>query len=141
MAEQPQLIIRNSVRHDVSLRASISIGAQDGGVVRFSAASGDRDGWVDVDVIDFSSGGFGMMSGVFIPRKTVLAIRIFGLDANAPPIITCPVRVQRVCMTDRRPAYLIGTSLENPPPESIAQIDRVLAALSGVEPLCVTPGA
>jgi hypothetical protein len=129
--DQQQVIVRRSVRYDVSMRASVAISGEHSGLTRFSAASGAREGWIDLDVIDFSASGMGMISQVFIPRKTMLTVRIYGHGPNAPVILTVPVRVQRVCMTDRRPAYLLGTSVENPPPKSVEEIQKLIALLEG----------
>ena len=41
------------------------------------------------------------------------------------------VRVQRVIMTDRRPAYLIGTAFDCPDQRALEQIDGLLGRLEG----------
>src|SRR6185436_14501613 len=61
MSEQQHSIVRRSVRYDVSIRASISVLPEHGSLVRFAAGAGARDGWVDVDLVDFSSSGVGIM--------------------------------------------------------------------------------
>ena len=133
MSEQQHAIVRRSVRYDVSIRAAISVLPEHAGLVRFAGGSGARDGWVDVDLVDFSSSGVGLMSAVFIPRRTLLMARLYGPGGSTQVIVEAPLRVQRVCMTDRRPAYLIGTSFTDPPPESVDQINRLLALLAGPE--------
>jgi hypothetical protein len=130
MSEQHS-IVRRSVRYDVSIRASISVLPEHGSLVRFAAGAGARDGWVDVDVVDFSSSGVGIMSGVFVPRRTLLMARLYGYGAENKVIVEAPLRVQRVCMTDRRPGYLIGTSFADPTPKSMDQINHLLELLAG----------
>jgi hypothetical protein len=133
MSEQNQSIVRRSVRYDVLIKASMSVLPEHGGLIRFAAGSGARAGWVDVDLVDFSSSGVGLMSSVFVPRRALINVRLYGYGQAAPVILEAPVRVQRVYMTDRRPAYLIGTSFADPPQQSIEQINRLMELLAGSE--------
>jgi hypothetical protein len=128
METQP-VIVRKSVRHDVVMRAAVCVSPEHAAKVRFSQAAGARDGWLDVDVVDFATGGLGFVSSVFIPRRCVLTVRIFGPEPDSPARATLPVRVQRVAMTDRRPAYLVGTAFEKPAPEAVAAIDSLMDLL------------
>jgi hypothetical protein len=134
MAEQQDTIVRRSVRYDVSIRACVAVLPEHAGVLKFAGGSGARDGWVEVDVVDFSSSGVGIMSPVFLPRRLLLTVRLFGPQPGDKAIVEVPVRVQRVCMTDRRPGYLVGTSFADPSPESAAQINRLLQLLAGDDP-------
>ncbi len=86
---------------------------------------------MDVDVMDFSGGGVGMLSMVFFPRKTCLRLIVKGLREGEPDLLDAVVRVQRVVMSDRRPAYIIGTSFESPSQAAQAQVDALLARLDG----------
>jgi hypothetical protein len=133
MNEHLASIVRRSVRYDVSIRASISVLPEHGSLVRFAGAAGARDGWVDVDLVDFSSSGVGLMCGVFVPRRTLLMARLYSYGPDAKVIVEAPLRVQRVCMTDRRPGYLVGTSFADPAPKAIDQINRLLELLAGPE--------
>jgi hypothetical protein len=139
MSEQHQSIVRRSVRYDVLIRASMAILPEHGGLIRFGAGSGARAGWVDVDLVDFSSSGVGLMSPVFVPRRALINVRLYGYGPEAPVILEAPVRVQRVYMTDRRPAYLIGTSFADPSQKSIEQINGLMELLAGSE--APAPGA
>jgi hypothetical protein len=140
MDQQLQVIVRRSVRYDVGIRGSVAIAADHAQLVRFGGGAGTREGWLDVDVVDFSSSGMGMMSQVFIPRRSLLLVRAYGYGPGAPVIVEVPVRVQRVCMTDRRPAYLIGTAFADPPPKSIEQINALLRLLEGEDEPARTSG-
>jgi hypothetical protein len=133
MSDQQASIVRQSVRYDVSIRAAICILPEHARQVRFADASGVRDGWVDVDLVDFSSSGVGLMSSVFVPRRSLILVRLYGYGPEAPVIVEAPVRIQRICMTDRRPGYLIGTSFADPAPSSIEQINGLLELLAGPE--------
>jgi hypothetical protein len=137
MSEQQQSIVRRSVRYDVLIKASMAIVPEQAGLVRFAAGSGARAGWVDVDLVDFSPSGVGLMSPVFVPRRALINVRLYSYGPEAKVILEAPVRVQRVYMTDRRPAYLIGTSFADMPQASIEQINRLMELLAGSE----TPSA
>ena len=70
-----------------------------------------------------------------------MTVRLYGYGPNAPVIMEAPVRVQRICMTDRRPAYLIGTSFADLSPESINQINHLIELLDGAEAATKRPTA
>jgi len=131
MDQQPQVIVRNAARHDVCLRGTVALTPDLNPGVRFAAAAGGKEGWIDVDVVDLGAGGIGFISMVFFPRKAVLTIRVYGPQEENPLMLTASLRVQRVCMTDRRPAYLVGASYESMTDETRAQLDAMLHSLSG----------
>jgi hypothetical protein len=131
MEQQPQVIVRNAFRHDICLRAQISVIAEADGAIRLAAPSGAKDGWVDADVIDIGSGGVGLISMVFLPRRALLNLRVFAPGEGTSVVFVAPCRVQRVTMTDRRPAYLIGCSFEGLTQENQKQLDALLAGLAG----------
>jgi hypothetical protein len=126
MASQDQIIIRQSARHDVCLRGLVRIAPESAGIVKFARASGAKDGWCEVDIVDLSSGGVGFISMLFLPRRTLLTLQVFGNVPEAPPLATFNCRIQRVCMTDRRPAYLIGAAVELPDAEARTGLERLL---------------
>ncbi|CAG1008131.1 hypothetical protein PHYC_03524 [Phycisphaerales bacterium] len=134
MDQQPQVIVRNSVRHDLCLRGAVSIVPEGDGGVRFAPPAGAKDGWLEVDIVDIGTGGLGFISLVFLPRKTLLDVRVYGAGAEGVLLLTIRSRVQRVCMTDRRPAYLMGCSFDNLTPECRRELDALLISLAGVEP-------
>ncbi|HYE61433.1 MAG TPA: hypothetical protein VD997_05515 [Phycisphaerales bacterium] len=125
-----QNMARQSVRYDVSIRGSAAVAGEHQDNIRFGAGAGARDGWVDLDIVDFSSNGIGMISPVFIPRRTLLTVRAYSYGEEPRVILEVPVRVQRVCMTDRRPAYLIGTAFADPGPDASKQVAALLALLA-----------
>jgi hypothetical protein len=133
MSEQHNSIVRRSVRYDVAIKAALSVLPDHAGLVRFGGGAGARDGWIDADVVDFSSSGIGIISTVFVPRRTLLMARLYSFEQNGGVIVEVPIRVQRVAMTDRRPAYLIGTSFADPAAKSVDQINRLLELLAGSE--------
>jgi len=130
MNQQQQNMARQSVRYDVSIRGCASIGPDHLASIHFGAGAGARDGWIDLDIVDFSSNGVGMISPVYIPRRTQLIVRAYSFGEKPELVLEVPVRVQRVCMTDRRPAYLIGTAFSEPDERASQQIAALLATFA-----------
>ncbi|MBX3323751.1 MAG: PilZ domain-containing protein [Phycisphaeraceae bacterium] len=130
MHEESGLIVRRHARRDLVLPASISIAPEHQAMVRFSSNICERDGWVRATLTDFSPGGIGLMTHVYVPRMAVLRVRVRELaDDEGSPILDIKARVQRVIMTDRRPAYLIGTSFVDVTDEQRAIIHRIAARM------------
>jgi hypothetical protein len=124
-------IVRNSSRIDVSLRGLLQIAPESAAAVSFARAAGLKDGRVEVDVVDLSRGGVGVVSLHFVPRRCRVLVSIFGAVHGAAPIATVPCNVQRVCMTDRRPAYLIGAAFEDLTPALQANVNELLSLFEG----------
>lgn len=123
-----EFVVRRNQRHDVALRARISVQPERPGGVRLAAPSGVRDGWLECDAVDFGAGGVGFLTPVFLPRRTLIRALVMS-DPTTAPMLDAMLRVQRVVMTDRRPMYLLGTSFEKPTPQTHAQIAELLRAL------------
>lgn len=113
--DSPQsLVLRRSARFDVALRARVSVAAEHAAFVKFSMGAVERQGGLMVDLVDLSLGGCGLLTGVFIPRSCLIEVRVLGPDGQeGEELVHARARVQRVIMTDRRPAYLIGTAFED----------------------------
>ncbi|MFZ4574870.1 MAG: PilZ domain-containing protein [Phycisphaerales bacterium] len=130
MSSSPPIIIRQSARYDVVMRAQLSVSPEHAGIVRFSGASGSRDGWIECDLIDISTGGVGLITRLFVPRRLVARVRIFTSEESTEPALECGIRVQRVIMTDRRPAYLLGTCFEGVTDSEMQALQTLLARLN-----------
>lgn len=130
MTTQSELRYRGHERFDVVLPARIRVEASSRASVRLSKAFGGPDAWTDADVHDISRHGLGIASTLFAPRKTTLDIEIFGLaGSGSGPILSASARVQRVVMTDRRPAYLLGVTFESMAPEQLERLESFLLTL------------
>lgn len=134
MPPETRVIVRTAVRHDVCLRGAVSVVQESGQGVRLSAAAGATDGWIEVDVVDISAGGIGLISTVFFPRRTLLTLRVFSPQAEGVEIFAANARIQRVCMTDRRPAYMLGTSFERLTAAQQAHLRAVLTTVGADAP-------
>lgn len=126
------LIVRSSVRYEISMPSRVRVAPYYAEVMNFAKGVGDGDRWVDVDVIDYAAGGLGFISMVFFPRNVDLEVEILDTRlSDAPPLLRAMIRVQRVQMTDRRPAYQVGCSFVDPDEQTSKQIDALLARMSG----------
>ena len=125
--------IRRSQRHDVALPARFCIAPAHSALVRLSSGSGARDGWLDAGLVDLSSGGVGLVTSVFVPRRCLITVRVWGDNSpeaqSEPPILEVGARVQRIVMTDRRPAYLLGTAFEGLTAEVVRSVEALLTRL------------
>lgn len=124
MEQADTLIVRRHSRMDVSLRCKVSIDDEHKGLVRFTSAG--HGGWIDADVVDMSSGGLAFIVGAFIPKRCKVNVRILSAADAVSPILDIAIRIQRVQMTDRRPAYLIGGSFDRATVEQLAQVEGLI---------------
>lgn len=129
MAAGNELNIRRTVRHEVFLPARVGVSPAHAKIVRLASTSPGEQ-LTEVDLVDFSARGIGLISSIFLPRKCLIQIQVLSLDEQcAEPMLDVTARVQRVVMTDRRPAYLIGTSFEDLTDEQQEQINTILDQL------------
>ena len=133
MARTSSLIIRKNHRFEVSLPSKMSIAPEFHHAVRLAGGDSSGTRWLDVDVVDLSSQGIGVMSQVFVPRGCRVHLKVFlpGVEAyeNEPPLAEMFAVVRRVTMTDRRPAYLIGCLLKQEDTRSSEVVGEILEAL------------
>lgn len=117
------------------MSARVAIAPEHAALVRFSTGSGARDGWIEAGVVDVSNGGVGLMTTVFIPRRCRVILRLRADDApDAPVLLEAGARVMRIVMTDRRPAYLVGTSFEGLSPETASALDALMSRMENGAP-------
>lgn len=129
MADREELSIRRAVRHEVFLPAQIAVAPEHAEIVRLASTT-RGEAWIEVDLIDFSACGVGMISPTYLPRNCLVQIRVLSPDERqSEPLFEAVARIQRIVMTDRRPAYLVGTSFIELTPKQQDQIDSVLARL------------
>lgn len=118
--------IRKHQRHDLVLPARVSVAPEHQSSVRFSQAVCVQDGWVPATLTDFSPGGLGFMVEVYLPRKSLIRVRVARHDDQEnQSVIDVKVRVQRIQMTDRRPAFLVGTVYADLTAQQMANIEAL----------------
>lgn len=123
------LIVRRSVRFEISLPARMRIAAHHADAISFAKGVCGENRWIEISVIDFAQGGLGFMTDVFLPRQVDLEIEIPS-GSGEEIYLNCELRVQRVQMTDRRPGYKIGGAFINLVPETESQIESMLDRMS-----------
>lgn len=127
------LIVRRSERFEISLPARIRVASYHTEGLNFAKGVCNEDRWIDVDLIDFAAGGLGFITRIYLPRNVDLEIEIPDFhNGTHPAVLQSLVRVQRVQMTDRRPAYQIGCSFIDLNEETNQQIDSLIDRLSGL---------
>lgn len=126
------LIIRRNERHEISLPAQARVAYSHADVIKLNKGAGGKDGWVDIHLIDFSTAGIGIVSSTFFPRGALIDIKILDPESHdQESLVQCTMRVMRVQMTDRRPAYLIGGAFSEPDDEVNTQIAKLMDRLDG----------
>lgn len=127
------LIVRRAVRFEISLPARIRVASYHIESMNFAKGVCGDDRWVEVDMIDFAAGGLGFVSPVYLPRNVDIEMEIPDFQETGQPVmLNCLMRVQRVQMTDKRPAYQIGCSFIELDDVANQQIDALIDRLSGM---------
>lgn len=122
MAEVSGLKIRQFERKDLQVNGNACPHAESASVLSFSPDSGIGASGFPILVTDLSEGGLGFRSGVFVPRRCLLQLRL-NLPGEAPTEFA--VRIQRVTMIDRTPTYALGAAFvlqDRPESERIARL-------------------
>ncbi|MEM1331457.1 MAG: hypothetical protein AAGG07_12950 [Planctomycetota bacterium] len=130
MGTPQDLNVRSTARHDIALPARVEIAPEHRSVVGLERSRLNQDGKLECMVVDAGVGGLGLLTEVFLPRRSLLIVRAYSID-EAREVLEATVRVQRVVMTDRRPAYLIGTAFEQANAAMDRAIDGFFAELAG----------
>lgn len=134
VAESGGFVVRRSRRHDVSLPVQITVASEHAPLVRLTSASPGRDGMIEADVVDLSSGGLAFVASMWLPRKCKLQFQAFAPGKRDHVVLAGRMIVQRLTMVDRRPGYLIGTSFEQPmDPGFASQLDALLRSFGEEE--------
>lgn len=126
------LIIRQNERHEVSLPARVRVAHAHLDAVRFKRGVTDAEGWLKTHLLDFSVAGAGFVTETFLPKGATFELVIPDpSDPDADPLFYGTVRIMRIQMMDRRPAYLIGSAFTQQDAETESRIERLMTRLSG----------
>ncbi len=127
------LIVRRSVRFEVSMPARVRVASHHAEVLNFVKGVCDENRWINIDLIDFGSGGLGFIAPVYLPRNAHLEVQVPDFQNPAGRILLeCCLCVERIQMTDRRPAYQVGCSFQDLKESEVTQIDVMIDRLSGL---------
>jgi hypothetical protein len=111
--EQDNLAVRrhDRLRCDLDARCRIA----DGHEAQLALSQGvtDAEGAIELRVVDCSEGGLGLRSPVFLPKGALLSVDVPPPGGGGPERLRFGLRIQRVEMVDRAPAYYLGTSLSD----------------------------
>lgn len=126
-----EIMARSDLRFDVALPALVRVAPEHAQQFRLRSSICDPDGWMEAELVDVSVGGLGILATVVLPRRCRLQIRVFGTQGRTgSPLLEAFVIVQRVVMTDRRPAFMVGTTFVAGA-MSVAAVDDVIALIEG----------
>lgn len=121
------LTVRQTVRYELKLRAVLEIASEHSGQVRMSVGGVARTEGIDLKTVDFSEGGIGLMSDIFLPRGCLARVKVFeGEGQEETVVLDARVRIRRVIMTDPKPTYFLGTAFVDPGPRLQQQLERLI---------------
>lgn len=126
------LTVRRFERHALSLPLKVTLDEATGGAVRLSRSSGGADGF-NATLVDLGQGGLGIESPRYLPRKTVIRVRLYADASRNLPEFQTTVRVMRTWMSSRDPSYAIGCSFVDPDPKLQQTVEDVLSAIAAAE--------
>jgi hypothetical protein len=113
------LAVREHERFRSDIGALVAVGPAGEGAVRVARSALGRSGAVDARLVDFSRGGVGLVTRVFLPLGCPVLVRVPGIAPGVCPA-QIAMRIRRAVMQDRRPSYYLGLSFEAPGPEALA---------------------
>lgn len=127
------LIVRRSERFEISLPARVRVAAHHADMLNFVKGVTGPDRWLEVDVIDFATEGMGFVGDVYLPRNLDLEVEIMDFQDHQPTaLLRCLMKIKRVQMTDRRPAYQTGCSFIDLDELAQGAIDALITRLRGL---------
>ncbi|RMH14693.1 MAG: PilZ domain-containing protein [Planctomycetota bacterium] len=130
MGERGDMIVRRYARQDLVLPAIVSVAPEHQSLVRFAPSACERDGWIKATLTDISPGGLGLITEVFVPRMSILRVRVMELEGDRH-VLDVKVRTQRVMMTDRRPGYLLGAAFVDLTDEQKTLVESITSLGAG----------
>jgi len=134
MGDPTGLNVRRQVRHEMFLPAAIRVAKEHSTQVRLAPGVADEEGWVDASLVDFSLGGMGLIASAFFPMRCAVEVRVYSVDTlDQKVLLGVPGRIQRIVMTDGRPAYLLGISFQGDDPQradALAQFNDILTSMN-----------
>ncbi|MCX5691538.1 MAG: hypothetical protein NTV94_17395, partial [Planctomycetota bacterium] len=109
--ENFDLTLRRHERYLGEYPGEVLIAPAFAGSVRIARSSQTNSGGIAVKAVDFSLGGVGLRSPVYLPRGSALTIRLT-VPGPVPYVLEAPISVQRVRMLDSVPNYYLGTAFD-----------------------------
>ena len=105
------LTLRRHDRYVAEHPAEVRVGASCTNLVRITRSMLSNSNCLEVRAIDFSMGGLGMRTPLFLPRGCSLTVKVL-FSGPKPFEFEMPATVQRVGMLDCKPTYYVGCSFD-----------------------------
>ena len=126
MPPEPQeLLVRAHERRGCDLAASAVVDPACGDRVALSTSAVRPEGGFDARLVDFSAGGVGLRTGLFMPVGCALVIQVRGPKGEA---ISVRGTVRRVQMVGRGPEFYLGLAFASDEVEALGALSRVVQA-------------
>lgn len=122
MAGVGGLTVRRFERHEVGLKAVLSLTGESARVVRFSSGSGVDSSSIEAMLTDIGDGGLGLRTSLMLPRGVTVRVRVPHPTEAGTWLLDAEARLQRVAMKGREPSYLLGMAFVNQAPNLSQQI-------------------
>lgn len=130
MPPQPQdLMVRAHERRECDVPASVHVGEEDARRVTLTGAATGNDGGVPCRLVDYSEGGAGVRSGVFLPVGCAVTVEVGGDSGGEGEPVRLRGVVRRAQMVDRAPSYYLGIAFSEPMGEALARLRRAAGAV------------
>ena len=135
MADQTaDLSVRRHERRACDCPALLAVAPESCASVRLARSITATDGALGVRVVDFSEGGIGLRSSVFLPVSCRVQVRVALGPAPEAGHIEVAARIQRVAMLDRVPSYYLGASFLDAGEDGGMDLERLSGALQAPRP-------
>jgi hypothetical protein len=108
MAAVGGLTVRRYERHEVGLRAILSLTGDSARVIRLSAAAEADVDAIEATLVDIGDGGLGLRTRLMLPRGVTLRVRVPHPATPGAMLLDADARLQRVTMKGREPTYVLG---------------------------------
>ena len=122
-----ELAVRGSARYQCDFAAQIAVTQEHARLVKADKSAPGAGGPVPLHVVDFSLGGAGLKSPLFLPRLCKVALTLTA--PGCPDAVSVELRIHRVMMLDRSPSYYLGTAFENLTPEQSQAVLQIVSHL------------
>ena len=123
------LAVRGHERYQCNVPAVLAVHSEHAKLIRLDKSAPGAGGPASVHIVDLSMGGVGLRSPLFFPLSTRLVLHLTPPSGDVSHAIPLSLRVQRVMMLDRSPAYYLGTAFEGLAPEHAAVVSELLDGL------------
>jgi len=125
------LTVRGAKRLDIALPCEIAVAPAHETFVHLTAKAASANSRVQATVLDGSRGGLGVLSPVYFPKGALLQLWIRNRAQGGDITLETTLRVKRIVMTDRRPAYLLGLAYADCDAESAERMTQFVVSLEG----------